>query len=238
MKKHLLGALVGATFLLGSSVLPSGATSGLSSTDSDELEVSYTLVSSEFYRKVEPQTLLDGAHDQMVAYLEKSGVKQPHVPAVHATVNQNANARTLEHEVSSVVNEYGSRVGGSRQVTYAAIAGMLASVNDKYTTFLTPKQYAELNESLDGGNFSGVGIAIQVDDTTKLLRVSDVIPNGPADKAGIKPGDIISAVDGKTTHGLTTEDDSKMLRGPEGTIVQITVVRDGVTLPLVSITRA
>ncbi len=237
VKKQLLTALVGASFLLGASVLPSGAASGLSSLESDELQVSYSLVTAEFYRKVDPQTLLDGAHQQLIAYLEKSGVKSPNVPVVRATVDQGANARGLEREVSSVVNEYGSRLG-SRPLTYAAIAGILASVNDKYTTFLTPKQYADLNETLDGGNFSGVGIAIQVDDATKLLRVSDVIQNGPAEKAGVKPGDIIVAIDGKTTRGLTTEEDSKLLRGQEGTVVQITIQRDGATLPDTSITRA
>jgi carboxyl-terminal processing protease len=136
-----------------------------------------------------------------------------------------------------VVGTYGAKLG-SRALTYEAITGLLASVKDKYTTFLSPKEYAALNEGLDGGNFSGVGIAIQVDDQSKLLRVNDVIEGGPAEKAGLQPGDIISEIDGKSTKGLTTDDDAKLLRGKEGTQVKLAIVRGGNPIPAVDVTRA
>ena len=62
---------------------------------------------------------------------------------------------------------------------------MMKSVNDRYTVFLTPKEFAGLNEGLDGGDFGGTGIVIQVDDKTKYISVENVVPDGPADKAGI-----------------------------------------------------
>jgi carboxyl-terminal processing protease len=236
LNKHFLTMVAGLA-LLSTASAPSGAAAGLSSLESDELQVSYSLVTSEFYRKVDQQTLLDGAHAQLVAYLVKNGIKSPSVPTVHALDNPSLNARGLEREVESVVNTYGAKLG-SRELTYAAIAGVLASVKDKYTTFLTPKEYAELNESLDGGNFSGVGVAIQIDDATKQLRVGEVIPGGPAEKAGLQPGDFILDVDGHPTKGLTTEDDSKLLRGKEGSIVKVTVQRGTTVLDPISITRA
>ncbi|HMD02754.1 MAG TPA: hypothetical protein VKG44_07285, partial [Candidatus Baltobacteraceae bacterium] len=113
------------------------AAPGLSNLESDELETSYALVTSEFYKKVEAQALLDGARNELIAYLKKNGVESPNVPQVRAVEDQSANARNLQREVSAAVSSYGAKLG-SRALTYEAISGMLASVKDKYTTFLTP----------------------------------------------------------------------------------------------------
>ncbi len=213
------------------------AAPGLSTLESDELEMSYSLVTTEFYKKVDPQTLLNGARDELIAYLKKNGVASPSVPQLKAVDDPALNARALEREVSSVVSMYGGKLG-SRALTYEAISGVLASVKDKYTTFLSPKEYAALNEGLDGGNFSGVGISIQVDEQSKLLRVNDVIAGGPAEKAGLQPGDIVTEIDGKSTKGLTTDDDAKLLRGKEGTLVKLQISRAGTAIPPVDVTRA
>ncbi|HTV73009.1 MAG TPA: S41 family peptidase [Candidatus Acidoferrales bacterium] len=226
MNIRLLGAFT-ASALLGSLLAPlSLPAAPLTSIDNNELETSYELVTAEFYKKVDPQALLDGARNGLIGYLKLNGVSAPALPAVHATDDDGQNVRTLEREVDDATTTYGAKLS-TRELTYSAISGMLNSVHDRYTVFLSPKDYAALNEGLDGGNFSGVGIAIHVDDDTKYLSVSDVIPDGPAEKAGIKPGDIITSVDGKTTKGLTTEDDAKMLRGKEGTTVHIEIERDG-----------
>ncbi len=228
-----------ATILLLSTTanFPTKAASGLSAIEREELQMSYSLMSNEFYKKVDPQTLLDGARLQLIAYLQKNGVKSPTLPPLRAGEDQNLNARALEREVSGAVALYGAKLG-ARELTYEAISGLLSSVKDKYTTFLTPKQYAELNEGLEGGNFSGVGISIQIDDQTKMLRVNEVIAGGPAEKAGVQAGDLILTIDGQSTKGLTTEQDAKLLRGKEGTIVRITIERAGAALPTIAITRA
>jgi carboxyl-terminal processing protease len=164
-------------------------------------------------------------------------VKSAKVPALRAVEDPSLNAKNLEREVGVLSGLYGPRVGGSRQLTYAAISGLMASVKDKYTTFLSPKDYAQLNEGLDGGNFSGVGISIQVDEKTKLLLVNEVIPDGPAEHAGLQAGDVITLIDGKSTKGLGTDQDAKMLRGDKGTVVKLTIVRDGTELPEIAVTR-
>ena len=235
---RLFPVLAAAALL--ATALPSATTaSGLSSVESDEIEMSYSLLNQEFYKKVDQQTILDGARDQVVTFLQKAGVKNPKVATLHASDDATVNARALEHAVNAAVAQYGAKTGGSRPLTYEAIAGLLSSVKDKYTTFLSPQQYAELNEGLDGGNFSGVGISIQVDEKTKLLDVNEVIPDGPAEKAGLQDGDTILEVDGKSTKGLTTAQDAKMLRGEKGTIVKLTVERAGAALPAgpVAVTR-
>ena len=226
-----------ATALLASALPSASAASGLSELESGEIQMSYSLLTSEFYKKVDAQVALDGARSEIVTYLQKSGIKVPHVAAMHAGEDASLNAKQLEREVNAVVGTYGSKAGGSRAITYQAIAGMLSSVKDKYTTFLTPAEYKQLNEGLDGGNFSGVGIAIGIDEKTKELTVNDVIAGGPAAKAGLQSGDVISAIDGKPTKGLASEQDAKLLRGEKGSIVHLTIERAGATIPVVDVTR-
>jgi C-terminal peptidase prc len=229
--------ILAAAGILAMAVPSATTASGLSGVESDEIEMSYSLLNSEFYKKVDQQAALDGARAELIAYLEKQGIKSPHVPEVHAVNDPAIDARELEHEVNSVVASYGAKVGGCRPLAYEAIAGVLSSVKDKYTTFLDPRQYAELNEGLDGGNFSGVGISIQVDEKTKLLTVNEVIPGGPAEKAGLLAGDVITFVDGKSTKGLTTDEDAKMLRGEKGSVVHLTIERNDAPIPVIAVTR-
>jgi len=234
--KRALPVLAAAALL--TTAVPSATTaSGLSGLESNEIETTLSLLTAEFYKKVDQQATLDGARSSIVTLLEKQGIKAPKVSQIRAVDDSTLNARELERQVSAVVNAYGSKVGGSRTLTYSAIAGMLSSVKDKYTTFLSPKEYAQLNEGLDGGNFSGVGIAIAVDEKTKLLDINEVIPNGPAEKAGLLGGDTILTIDGKSTKGLTTEQDAKLLRGEKGTQVKLVVERNGKNQPAVAVTR-
>jgi len=237
MRRTISGLAAAAIVLLATDARTPATAADLTSAESGQLDQSYALVSSEFYKKVEAQTLLDGARPGLEAYLKRQGVATPNVPAPHATATRAGDQRELERVVRSTVAGYGKKVA-PRELSYAAIAGMLQSVHDRYTVFLTPKEYASLNEGLDGGNFSGVGIAIHVDDKTKLLTVNDVIPAGPAEKAGLQPGDVIISVDGKSTKGLTTEDDAKLLRGKRGTLVRVAIERSGKMLAApVALTR-
>jgi carboxyl-terminal processing protease len=218
--------------------LPASAATGLSTLEHDELDTSFTRMTSEFYEKVDGQTLLDGARKQLVAFLQKNGVAKPSVPLARASDDTQATLHELDREVNAVATTYGAKFG-TRPITYAAISGILGSVHDKYTVFLSPKEYADLNEGLDGGNFGGVGLSMMIDDGTKLLRVNDVIPDGPAEKAGVQADDLITTINGKSTRGLSTEEDSKLLRGTPGTRVSITIERNGATLPApITITRA
>jgi carboxyl-terminal processing protease len=228
--------ILAATALLLTSLPSAISASGLSSLESDELQTSYSLLSSEFYKKVDAQAVLDGARTELVTYLSKNGIKNPKVPEQHASDDASTNARLLNREVTSAVNAYGAKLG-SRELTYQAISGMLGAVHDKYTVFLSPKEYADLNENLDGGNFSGVGISIGVDDKTKLLDVNEVIPDGPAEKSGVLSGDTILNVDGKSTKGLTTDQDAKMLRGAKGSAVRLDIERSGAPIAPITVTR-
>lgn len=114
-------------------------------------------------------------------------------------------------------------------LTYAAIRGMLASLNDRYTRFLTPDEYQSMMEE-NRGEFSGIGA--HLDSRSTQVIVVDTIEGSPARKAGIKGGDRIIKVDGKSLEGVTVDDAVKLIRGPRGTAVTLTVVRKGAPKPL------
>lgn len=222
-----------------SSSMPLGvanAASGLSTLERDELSYSYRQLVNQYYKQVDTQRALDTARDRVIALLRHEGVKDPAIPAMHATNNVATDERDLATALNSTIARYGAKAP-SRLVTYAAIAGLLTSTGDRYTTFLTPKEYAELNAGLDAQAFGGVGLSIGIDDSTKQLRVESVIDGGPAQKVGMQSDDRIVSIDGKPTKGKSLDQDSKLLRGKPGTVVRLQVVREGKTLP-VSITRA
>ncbi|MGH7685106.1 MAG: S41 family peptidase, partial [Vulcanimicrobiaceae bacterium] len=228
----LVLALLSASFPLSHA----NAASGLSMLERDELSYSYRQLVNQYYKQVDTQRALDGARTQVISLLRHQGVKNPAFPSMRATNNVTTDERDLTTALNSTVTKYGTKAP-SRLITYAAIAGLLTSTGDRYTTFLTPKEYAELNAGLDAQSFGGVGLSIGIDEQSKELRVESVIDGGPAQKVGMQSDDTIVTIDGKSTKGKSLDQDSKLLRGKPGSTVRLMVLRDGKTLPI-SITRA
>ncbi|ADV81430.1 S41 family peptidase [Terriglobus saanensis] len=114
-----------------------------------------------------------------------------------------------------------------------AIPNML-HVLDPHSSFYDPKAYAQMRED-QHGQYYGVGMSIQPQLIAGVQRIVVLAPfeGTPSYKAGIRPGDIISAVDGKTTDGMDSVAVSTALKGPKGTQVQVTMVREGAPKPLV-----
>ena len=118
---------------------------------------------------------------------------------------------------------------GSPKEAYEAIRGMLAALDDPYTRFLDPREFKEMQIDTSG-ELSGVGIQLSLDKDTKNLVVIAPIEGSPASKAGVQPQDVIAAIDGKSTKGMSTEDAVKLIRGQAGTTVTLTLRRKGQTL--------
>ena len=100
---------------------------------------------------------------------------------------------------------------------YVAIETMVASLNDPYTKFLDPKEYAEESSSIKG-SLKGIGVQIGFKDGK--LTVIAPIEDTPAEKAGIQAGDEILEIDGKSTENISLEKASEQIRGEEGTFVK------------------
>jgi len=126
---------------------------------------------------------------------------------------------------------------GSSKEAYDAIRGMLGSLDDPYTRFLDPREFKEMQIDTSG-ELSGVGIQLSLDKDTKELVVVSPIEGSPASRAGVQPKDVITAINGKSTKGMSTEDAVKLIRGQAGTAVKLTLRRKGQSQPLeLSLTR-
>jgi carboxyl-terminal processing protease len=131
-----------------------------------------------------------------------------------------------------VEQNYAEPINGDRAdaaIYDGAIPGML-QVLDPHSHFYDPKAYVRLREE-QRGHYYGVGMVIQ-EQNSKVFVVTPY-EDTPSFRAGIHPGDVISAVDGKSTDGWTSDQVAKALKGPKGTHVQVTTIRVGQAKPLV-----
>jgi carboxyl-terminal processing protease len=113
---------------------------------------------------------------------------------------------------------------------YGAIAGMVASLGDPYTTFFPPAETKSFNEEISG-QIEGVGMEVDVKDG--VLTVISPVKGTPADRAGIKAGDKILKIDDTVTDNLDIDSAINLIRGKKGTSVKLTLARDGVKDPIV-----
>ncbi len=112
-----------------------------------------------------------------------------------------------------------------QQMSYQAVRAMLDVLHDKgHTRFLTPADVRSENQQLSG-TFTGIGIYLRQDTTTKHLIITSTIPGAPAEKAGFKRGDILLAIDGHSVAGKDIDAVSTLIQGKSGTSVSITVQR-------------
>lgn len=132
-------------------------------------------------------------------------------------------------------HKYDSKIQ-TNEDAYVAINTMIASLNDPYTKFLDPKEFAEETSSIKG-SLKGIGIQIGVKDG-KLMVIAP-IEDTPAEKAGLLADDEILEIDGVSTKGITVDKAADKIRGKEGTQVRLLIKRKDVTPnKLYTITRA
>ena len=121
------------------------------------------------------------------------------------------------------------------KMTYGAIAGMVEAIGDPYTEFFNPEEAKKLEEDL-AGSFEGIGLQIGVKDD-QIIAISP-IKGTPAEKAGLRPGDLILAVDKTPTTGLSVDEVVSIIRGPKDTKVTLTISREETGTRDIEITRA
>ena len=148
-------------------------------------------------------------------------------PPVRATSNDvnglQDTVRSFTHVLSVVQKDYATPIDTDHAIYSGAIPGMLR-VLDPHSSFFDPRAYANLRED-QRGRYYGVGMTIVPRDS--FTYVLAPMPNSPAYRAGIRPGDVIMAVDSKSTEGLSSSEVADMLKGPKGTVVHITMKRVG-----------
>lgn len=130
--------------------------------------------------------------------------------------------RTFTEVFSRIKQDYVEQVD-DETLMKSAIRGMLSEL-DPHTAYLDREEYGNLEEDTSG-RFNGIGI--EVVRSNGDLRIVSPIDGTPAARAGIKPGDIIRAIDGESTEGFTLEDAIKHMRGAPGSEVDLTLYREG-----------
>lgn len=104
--------------------------------------------------------------------------------------------------------------------------GLLSALNDPYSEYYTAEELASMMEQSEG-IYYGIGAYVSLDSATGLPKISGVIKNSPAEEAELRANDLIYEVDGKSTYGMSLTEAVAMIKGPEGTDVQLTLIREG-----------
>jgi len=163
------------------------------------------------------------------------GIYGPNVRATTASTDDfQTSVRDFTRVLDVVQANYAEPVDVDKAVYQGAIPGMLRML-DPHSNFFDARQFALLRED-QRGKYYGVGMIVAPRENHTVVMAPYV--GAPAYNAGIRPGDVIMKVDDKSTDGLTTSDVADMLKGAKGTVVKITISREGYAEPLVfTVTR-
>ena len=134
-------------------------------------------------------------------------------------------------------DEYVDQPVNDETLMQGAIRGMLEALGDPHSSYLDPNQYERSNATLNGDEYEGIGAWVDV--KGEFLTIISPMPGSPAEKAGLRPGDEIIAVNGEDMTGVDGETVRQKVIGPKGTTVRLTIQREGKDKPFdVSVERA
>jgi carboxyl-terminal processing protease len=119
----------------------------------------------------------------------------------------------------------------AQEMTYSAIRGVVDDLDDKYTAFLEPEVAAIVREDMSGA-FDGIGAVVKMNDDGQL-EIVQTFEGKPAARAGLKSGDIVLAVDDTAIEKMSVFEAVALIRGPAGSIVQLTIKRASLEEPFI-----
>jgi len=189
------------------------------------IQTAYNALMDNYVDQPSPALLLEGAYQGARQVLASQGIQDSELSAPGWDNSQSsANWDRFSTAYDQLAAKYAGRVG-SNNLEYGAINGMADSLKDCQTRYYPPAALQQRQAEVNGQQqFGGIGVLMRnIPGHPTVLRVLD----GPARSSGLKPGDEIVAVDGKSTAGQTFEDVRNSIRGPEGQPVKITVKRPG-----------
>jgi carboxyl-terminal processing protease len=136
--------------------------------------------------------------------------------------------RALRAEVIDTIEDNFYKKVNDEKLDDASLKGIVDSLNDPFSHYLTPKEATQFNESVSG-EFEGVGMNVEED--RRGLKVLRVFEDSPAEQAGIKRGDFILSVNGRSIAGVNSDVATSRIKGEAGTTVELSVVTPGEAEP-------
>lgn len=185
--------------------------------DAQLLELALQQLDHQYYKPIDPNVPLRGERDALLSYLKTKHVAA-RLPEENATGVISVDAARLDDELSYAQDHYGAEAGGDKALLEQALAGIMNSVDDPYTVYLSPREIQQLDEALAGGNFGGIGVYIYQTKQHDVLVAP--IEDLPAARAGMKV-EILVTVNGTPVHGLSLDRVQDLIRGPAGTRVTL-----------------
>jgi len=146
------------------------------------------------------------------------------VPGPFRATLVGSNDQIVVNEALNDINDTYYRKLPAGQLANTAIAGAVKKLNDRFSNYFTPAEYAKFQQA-QASSFTGIGVT--VDRSKRGLLIRSVYKGSPAKAVGIEPGDQIVEANGRSLRGLTTEQSSQLVKGPAGTKVRLKVVHDG-----------
>jgi carboxyl-terminal processing protease len=200
-----------------------------------------TLLSENYVEGAELSQLLGASQRSAWQALAEAGVPPVDVDAPPRNGVLTDTMQSFRQRYVRTATKYSSKVEPG-WLAHEMIRGAANSLDDCHTGFLTPQQVQEQVQRLSGTTrFGGIGVLLRrlTDKSQNQFTIVEVFQNSPAEKAGVRPGDLIVAVDGSELNGLGIEQVVGMVRGAEGTPTRLTIQRTGVENPfVVELTRA
>lgn len=147
----------------------------------------------------------------------------------------NLDYSAVEQVYDSLRENYDGQIDATK-LTDGLKQGLVKSTGDAYSEYLNPKAAKDFNDQLTG-TFVGIGAELTKDTATNTIVVVSPIAGFPAEKAGLKPKDVIVEIDGKSAYDLSISDAVSKIRGEKGTVVKLKVIRDKSQELTLSITR-
>lgn len=141
-------------------------------------------------------------------------------------------AATLDEVISIVESDYVGDIKGN--LNNAKTINDVIEMLDPYSAYFTAEEYEAFMNSVD---LKSVGIGVVIEKNEKGILIVDVIENGSAKQSGIEAGDIITAVEGKSTVDMSTEEAQTLILGDENTRVELTILKKDGTTTNVLLTR-
>lgn len=185
------------------------------------LREAYELLLERYALPLDPATLVTAGQKAMTQALEEAGVER--VPSGLSAPGSDASQqwRILRQRYQGLAQRYGAQLDPT-ELAYAAIAGMAESTDDSHTNFMNPEQYQEhVRWSRGEVSYGGIGARMR----GPLPTVVEVFRDTPAERAGLRPGDAIVAVDSRPTADTRLDEVITWVRGEEGTPVVLSVQR-------------